>query len=201
LILRRWLAGQFARPSGPVGKLLIGPWLDRISRRMNALALDALALQPGERFLEIGFGGGALLRSAREAGAAVSGVDVSKAMVERARGFDVHLASAEALPFVDGAFDKVASLNSLYFWADPKAPLAELARVVRPGGRLLIGFEPAAELRRYPGHVYGFRLFEVAEVRALMEGAGFAETSERWGKGRKPDLFCCLSGTRIGANG
>ncbi|HEY0149468.1 MAG TPA: class I SAM-dependent methyltransferase [Allosphingosinicella sp.] len=168
---------------------------------MKALALDALALAPGECFLEIGFGGGGLLRSARAAGAEVSGVDVSEAMVRRARGLDVHLTGAEALPFGDGTFDAAASLNSLYFWPDPQAAFAEIARVVRPGGRLVIGFEPAAELRKYGGHVHGFRLFEVADVRALMEGAGFGEIAERWGRGRKPDLFCCLSGTRIGANG
>ncbi|HEX9954842.1 MAG TPA: class I SAM-dependent methyltransferase [Allosphingosinicella sp.] len=168
---------------------------------MNAFALDTLALEQGDRFLEIGFGGGALLRSARAAGAEVSGVDVSRAMLERAGGLDVHLASAEALPFADGAFDKVASLNSLYFWPDLQAAFAEIARVTKRGGRLVISFEPAAELRKYPGHVYGFRLFELAEVRALMEGAEFGQISERWGRGRKPDLFCCLSGTRIGANG
>jgi hypothetical protein len=73
--------------------------------------------------------------------------------------------------------------------------------VLRPGGRLLLGFEPASELRKYSGHVYGFRLFEVAEVRALMEAAGFGAITERWGRGRKPDLFCCLSGTLKDANG
>lgn len=168
---------------------------------MNAVALEELALVPGERFLEIGFGGGALLRAAKAASAKVSGVDVSEAMIGRAKGLDVHLASAEALPFADRTFDKAASLNSLYFWPDPERALGEIARVLRPGGRLLLGFEPAKELRKYPGHVHGFRVFEVAEVRALMEGAGFGNITERWGKGRKPDLFCCLSGTLKGANG
>jgi SAM-dependent methyltransferase len=168
---------------------------------MNAVAMEELAPAPGERFLEIGFGGGALLRAAEAAGAEVSGVDISEAMVVRAKGLDVHLASADALPFEDRIFDKAASLNSLYFWPDPEDALTEIARVLRPGGRLLLGFEPAAELRKYPGHVHGFRLFEVAEVRALMEGAGFGAIAERWGRGRKPDLFCCLSGTLNGANG
>ena len=168
---------------------------------MNAVALKELALAPGERFLEIGFGGGALLRAARAAGAQVSGADVSEAMVARASGLDVHLASAEALPFANGSFHTAASLNSLYFWPDPERAVAEIARVVRPGGRLLLGFEPAEELRKYPGHVHGFRLFELAGVRALMKDAGFGNIAERWGRGRKPDLFCCLSGTRNGANG
>jgi hypothetical protein len=41
----------------------------------------------------------------------------------------------------------------------------------------------------------------VEEVRSLFAGAGFGEIEERWGRGRKPRLFCCLSATRIGANG
>lgn len=168
---------------------------------MNRLALEELSLAPGDRFLEVGFGGGALLRAARARGAKVCGADVSEAMVRRARGLDVRLAGAEALPFADRQFTKAASLNSLYFWPDPERALAEIARVLRPGGQLLIGFEPAAELRKYSGHVHGFRLFEVDEVRALMDGAGFGNIAEHWGRGRKPDLFCCLSGRLNGANG
>lgn len=202
-MLRRYLARQFAHPSGLLGRYWIGPWLDRIAAPMNRLALQRLQPRDGETVLEIGFGGGALLRSLAAAGAEAWGVDPSSAMVRRAqaRGLRAVQGGAEDLPFEAARFDKAVSVNSLYFWPDPEAAFAELARVVKPGGRLVIAFEPDEEMRKWPGHRFGFRLYEVAEVRALMEGAGFGQVEEAWGTGRKPDRFCCLSGTRLGANG
>ena len=60
-MLRRFLARQFARPSGWIGRRLIAPWLDRISAPMARLALDMLEPGPGERVLDVGFGGGGLI--------------------------------------------------------------------------------------------------------------------------------------------
>jgi arsenite methyltransferase len=190
---------------------VIAPWLDRISREMNALALACLGMERGDWVLEVGFGGGGLLRSLLlGTRGEVFGADLSDALIGRARerfARDVrrgrlHLlkASAESLPLPPETVTKAVSVNSLYFWPDPAAALAELARVTKPGGRLAIVFEPAAELRKWPGHRFGFRLFEPAEVKALMQAAGFARISERWGTGRKPARFCCLSGERVDAN-
>lgn len=201
-MLRRFLARQFARPSGFVGRYWIGPWLDRIAGEMNALALEVADVRAGERVIEIGFGGGALLRALTRRGARAVGADLSPAMVARARarGLEVVEASVEALPFAAASFDKVISINSLYFWPDIESALGELARILRPGGILVLAFEPPQELRKWPGHRHGFRLYEVADVAAALRGT-FANIRTIWGRGRKPDLFCCLSATRIGANG
>jgi ubiquinone/menaquinone biosynthesis C-methylase UbiE len=202
-VLSRYLARQFAHPSGLLGRYWIGPWLDRIAAPMNRLGLHMLQPRDGETVLETGFGGGALLRSLAAAGAEAWGVDPSSAMVRRARarGLRAVQGAAADLPFEAARFDRAVSVNSLYFWPDPKGAFAELARVVKPGGRLVICFEPAAELRKWPGHRFGFRLYEAREVLAMMEVAGFGTLEEAWGTGRKPDRFCCLSGTRGGANG
>jgi SAM-dependent methyltransferase len=69
--------------------------------------------------------------------------------------------------------DKAASVNTLYFWADPDAVMAELARVLRPGGRLVLGFQTAEAVRAWPGHVHGFHAWDEAAVVAAAEAAGF----------------------------
>lgn len=208
----RFLAGQFARPHGFVGRRLIGPWLDRIAGPSNRLALRMLHVQTGDRVLEIGFGGGGLLAALLASGAAeVIGADISEAMLARARlrfGREVGAgrlnfvqAAVDRLPLGSGSIDKAVSVASLYFWPDPAAAFVELARVTRPGGTLVIVFEPADELRKWSGHRHGFRLFERDEVEALVEAAGFQVRAVETGHGRKPDRFLGLSAARRDAYG
>jgi ubiquinone/menaquinone biosynthesis C-methylase UbiE len=98
----------------------------------------------GRRVLDVGCGSGPLFAALRAKGATVTGFDSSSAMVELARqrlGEDaaLHVADlSQPLPFGDGAFDDVVASLVLHYLADWKAPLAELRRVLRPGGRLIL---------------------------------------------------------------
>jgi ubiquinone/menaquinone biosynthesis C-methylase UbiE len=98
----------------------------------------------GRRVLDAGCGSGPLTEALRAKGALVTGFDSSTAMLELARerlGSDVDLQVADLsqpLPYADGAFDDVVCSLVLHYLKDWTAPLSELRRVLKPGGRLLL---------------------------------------------------------------
>lgn len=101
--------------------------------------LEWLDPQPGERILDLGCGDGQLTLRLAARGAAVRGVDASPQMAEaaRARGIAADVASAEALPYADGGFDAVFSNAALHWVRDQNAMMAQVRRVLRPGGRFV----------------------------------------------------------------
>ncbi|HEX8744098.1 MAG TPA: methyltransferase domain-containing protein [Thermoleophilaceae bacterium] len=116
--------------------------------RRRRLVQEAVAALPGERILDVGCGPGyyvaELAERVGEAGH-VSGVDLSAAMLALAKGrcaelpnTDFREGDATALPFDDGVFDAVVSVQVLEYVADVEAALAELHRVLRPGGRVVL---------------------------------------------------------------
>lgn len=103
--------------------------------------LDAAAVGPGSRLLDVGCGSGATLVLARDRGAEVTGLDVCDPLLAIARdrlpGADLVVGEADVLPFPDGSFDAVVGVNAFQFAADPRTALAEAARVLAPGGRVV----------------------------------------------------------------
>ncbi|MGW2364742.1 class I SAM-dependent methyltransferase [Streptomyces sp. NPDC001667] len=109
----------------------------------RALLRHATAVEPDpSRILDIGCGTGALLRQVRThfPRAAATGVDPASSMVRRAAvdGGAYVVGRAEQLPFPDASFPLVLSTLSFHHWADQGRGLAEVSRVLRPGGHVLI---------------------------------------------------------------
>ncbi len=160
--------------------------------------LEALAVGPGTRFLDVCCGPGYLAAEAARRGAQAEGVDFAAAMVEEARrrfpGVGFASGDAEALDFADGRFDAVACAFGLLHLADPDRALAEAHRVLAPRGRYaftvwmgperheffrLVGDAIAAhgapvELPPAPPM---FRFADPDEARRSMAAAGFGEVA------------------------
>ncbi len=122
------------------------------------LTFRAVAECAPRRVLEVGGGEGELAqRIVRELGAELAFVDQSERMVEiaRGRGLDAQVGDVQDLPFADASFDCAVAAWMLYHVPDLERGIAELARVLEPGGRLVAvtnGAGHLAELRQVAGH-------------------------------------------------
>ncbi|HEX4892280.1 MAG TPA: class I SAM-dependent methyltransferase [Hyphomicrobiaceae bacterium] len=113
----------------------------------RALIFDLLGDVAGKRLLDVGCGDGDLARELARRGAHVTGVDASADMIAAARarqasgGLPVTYEVTEAshMPFPDASFDVAVAMTILCFVGDAQPFFRELARVLRPGGRLVIG--------------------------------------------------------------
>ncbi len=116
---------------------------------IRGIAADVAAGSPaGTRVLDVGCGPGHLSIRLADLGLEVTGLDLDPAMIERAQAHATGadginrpsfvVGDASALPFPDASFDVAVSTFSVHHWAEPAAGLAEIGRVLRPGGRALI---------------------------------------------------------------
>lgn len=128
-----WSGAAYERVAG-----LLAPVHERV--------VETLAIQAGERVLDIGTGTGAVAVRAARAGGEVVGLDVAADQLAKARpaideaGVDVELVEADCqeMPFPDARFDVVASVFGFIFAPDHTRSGAEAGRVCRPGGRLAL---------------------------------------------------------------
>lgn len=175
----RFVARQLASPKGFGGRLIMAI-MNRGNAGMNRFALETLAPGKSDRVLEIGFGGGVLLPELITRSGKVTGLDRSREAIAAAqarfgRRAEFLLGSVEQMPFADASFDKVVSCNTVYFWTSLHAGMREIARVLAPGGRLVIGFLPKERMDRLnmPADIFTSRAPE--DVRAAMAAAGMRD--------------------------
>lgn len=181
-------------PAVRIGPARYAAWrasrLGAVTEALEQRLLRELAGDPaGRRVLDVGCGDGVLACALAARGAEVSAVDADPAMVAAARaratqagvGLIVAEGRLPALPYADGAFDLVVASTVLCFVPDAAQALRELARLLAPGGRLVIGelgrWSAWATIRRVRGRLgaetwRAARFRSAGELRALAEEAG-----------------------------
>jgi ubiquinone/menaquinone biosynthesis C-methylase UbiE len=187
----------------------MGRFLNRKTAAHNEVVRQALAVVSGDRVLEVGFGGAALLErlSTEVSPGFVAGVEISDEMLELAKrrlrkaiaaGHVVlRRGSVEALPFGDAEFDKACSVNTTYFWPDLAGGLAELCRVLRRGGRLVLGFVSPDDIRRDGLHRHGFAQHSPEQLTEALRVASFTVGQLRSGSDSR-GAFYVITAERAG---
>jgi ubiquinone/menaquinone biosynthesis C-methylase UbiE len=152
--------------------------------RSARLVADLAEVGPGDRVVDVGCGPGRFLREAAERGATAVGVDPSAQMRRLATwrtpaglrdAVRVADGTAERLPLEDGAATVAWAVASYHHWTDPDAGLAELRRVLRPGGRLLIAERLARPGGWFRHHALTWE--QGQDLVAQAERAGFTDVA------------------------
>ena len=193
------IRAQFGRPTGLPGRIAGAIMAHRASnRRRNAWAVSLLDVRRDDRVLEVGFGPGVAIKelSARAPEGYVCGLDHSAVMVRQAarrngeavrRGqVDLRLGSVDELPDFDAPFDKVLAVNVTLFWDRPAELLGNLRRLLTPGGRIALAFQP-----RGPGATDEVATTTGHQLVAALRDAGFSQVRLETLK-LKPAVVCAL---------
>ena len=178
------------KPEGFWGKMMVAGMNGGSHARMASWGLDFGNVPEEGEILDIGCGGGANLGRLmqRSPKAKVAGVDYSEVSVAKSRKVNadaivegrckVLQASVAALPFEVGTFSMATAFETIYFWPDIEKSFAEVRRVLKEGGKILIvneddGLSGANE--KWEKMIEGMHTYTPDEVQAHLEAAGFKD--------------------------
>lgn len=170
---------QFGGPEGLLGRLALRSMAKR-NLPVNEWVATVAAVGTDDCVLDVGCGPGVGLGIVAGRAASVAGVDVTPLAVATARTRNpdavVECAPADALPFPDGAFTVVVSVNSMGFWPDPEAGVREIHRVLDTGGRIVVALRMKVDgVKRTDRRAYGSTPDQIALVERLFAQVGFTD--------------------------
>ena len=178
------LAAQLRQPSGEAG-IQTGQWMNKGNVLINLDTLEILNAVANDNILEIGMGNGFFVKNIVQKDKTIqyTGADFSEVMITEAERINEDwikngqakfvLTNVASLPFADASFNKIFTINTIYFWDDAIKILAELKRVLLPKGKLIITLRPKRLMNNYPFTKYGFTMFNKEEVVQLLTQNGF----------------------------
>jgi ubiquinone/menaquinone biosynthesis C-methylase UbiE len=185
------IAAQLRKPHGDDG-LKTAEWMNKGNLRIHLDTLAVLNAEADDKILEIGMGNGFFVKEilAKHPSIIYTGCDFSELMIEESQKINADwiskgqanfiLSDVASLPFADNSFNKIFTINTIYFWEDESKALNELKRVLQPNGKLIIGFRPKHYTVKYPFIKYGFKQFSKEDVVKLVSDNGFiiSDTNE-----------------------
>lgn len=173
------LASQLGKPEGEKG-IQIGQMMNETNNTMIQKTVEHLSLRDNDRILELGHGNGNHLQELFSCANNLeySGIDISELMMQEAEKYSIEnkldkranflLYDGTNIPFADNSFDKIFSVNTIYFWQHPVQLLNELNRVLKPDGIFCITLVDEESMSQLPFTEYGFTKYTDNLFKALV---------------------------------
>ena len=179
------MAAQLRKPDGEDASKT-GDMMSKGNMHIIYDSFKVLDAKANDNILEIGMGNGFYVNEILEKSDNIqyTGCDYSEFMVQESEKLNAGWiakgrakfiqSSITALPFESSIFNKIFTVNTIYFWDNETDALNEIKRVIQPDGIFIIAFRPKHQTEKYPFTKYGFNQFSKRDVENLLAGNGFS---------------------------
>lgn len=176
------LAQNLANPQGEKG-VEIGEMMNATNIGMTLESIKILLIEDDEHILEIGHGNAGHLKSIlnKAKDLTYTGIDISETMRKEAQNLNTEFKSqadfilyeGRKLPFEDEVFDKIFTVNTVYFWDNPVEFLNEIYRVLKNTGTFVLTFAQRDFMEKLPFTKFNFTLYNNDEMEELISESRF----------------------------
>jgi len=199
-----YFSNQARKPSGFVGRYIISRIFENGNSIINNFVFETMDLQKDDCVLEIGFGPGKLIQ--RMAGVIengrIDGVDFSGSMYDVAskrnripiqnQRVSLKTGDFEKIEFNSAEYHQICCVNTIYFWTYPVQILNRIYDLLKPGGRLVLGFTVKNQLENRKLSRDVFRFYEAEEIREMLAECRFQKIQIHERKSGR-SLFHCMT--------
>ena len=194
---------QARKPAGLFGRFVMSIIFDQGNAFLNGFVNELMSVQIDDRIIEIGFGTGKLIYKMTQKidTGLIEGIDFSNTMVSIAQKRNKRNIANGKVTIIEGNFDeipyekdkftKACSINTLYFWPKPEHTAKKIVDMLKPEGKLILGFEDVEQLKRRRLNKNVFHLYTKDEVQNLLINAGFSNTVSILSREKGKSVFHC----------
>lgn len=178
------IASQLKHPTGEKG-IEMGNMMNETNINMTRHSIQNLQIDSGNKILELGHGNAGHVEFIFEQAENIKyyGLEMSELMFQEARQINRNYVSQKqaffsiydgnTIPFEDDSFNKVFTVNTIYFWQEPEKLLSEIYRVLQPKGILCITFAEESFMKQLPFTQFEFELYSTEKAEKLIEKSSF----------------------------
>ena len=194
---------QARKPAGLFGRFVMSLIFEQGNAFLNGFVNELMSVQIDDRIIEIGFGTGKLINimAPKIETGLIEGIDFSNTMVSIAQKRNKKNIANGKVKIIEGNFDeipykkdqftKACSINTLYFWPKPEHTAKKIVDMLKPEGKLILGFEDVEQLKRRRLNKNVFHLYTKDEVQNLLINAGFSNTVSILSREKGKSVFHC----------
>ena len=205
LLPQRVISQQARKPSGFIGRFVMSNIFKKGNNDLNCFVEETLKLESSNHVLEIGFGPGKLINKLATVATNghIEGIDFSDSMLAEATKNNEQFISSNRvtlkkgdcleLNFADNTFNKICSVNTLYFWNPPEIYLSEIFRVLKSGGHLVLGIRSSEQMNTLPLDKNIFSTYSLNEAVNLVSSAGFSDAHIKEKDGVPFTSYCVVA--------